>query len=115
MNRLLALLCLPIAVSACGGSSVSVANKEMCIVEVAQRLSDCASDGECERGVARFAGYCYNDAPGDQMDICRGGRYFFEQPLKELAEKHDIVAGLSKKHREVIIRSGEVYCNYNFN
>lgn len=113
--RIVGIIAITLTLAACGGDGVSVPNKAMCIVEVAQRLTDCAGDNACEKGVARYAGYCYNEAPGDQMDICRGGMYFFAQPLKELAAKHDVVAGLSKKHREVIIRSGEVYCNYNFN
>ena len=115
MTRWSTVAAMAFALGACGGESLSVANKELCIVEVAKRLTDCAGDNACEKGVARFAGYCYNEAPGDQMDICRGGQYFFQQPLKKLVAEHDVVADLSKKHREVIIRSGEVYCNYNFN
>ena len=86
-----------LTLAGCGGESLSVENKPMCIVEVARRLTDCAGDNACEKGVARFAGYCYNEAPGDQLDICRGGQYFFQQPLEELGEAHDVVANLYEK------------------
>ncbi len=109
------LLALAAGIAGCGGESLSVTSKPMCLVETANRLVACADDVACEKGVARFAGYCYNEAPGDQLDICRGGQYFFEQPLKELAEQHEVIENLSKRHRDVIVRSGEVYCNYNFN
>ena len=75
------------SVSGCGSEpdAAAVASKEQCIVEVSRKLLACGEEKECEQGVARYAGYCNNEAPGSQMDICRGGRYYFEQPLAELA------------------------------
>jgi len=101
----------------CGSDEeqLSVENKEMCIVEVSKRLLACQQDTECEKGIVRFAGYCYNTAKGDQTDICRGGSYFFYQPLKELAESYPAVADLDKRQREILIRTGETYCVYNYN
>ena len=116
-NKTLLILLLPlICIVGCGGSAAPVvANKELCLVEVSQKLIDCAENPECEKGVVRYAGYCYNEAPGDQLDICRGGQYFFQQPIKELKEAHPAVANLNKRQKEILIRSGELYCNYNFN
>ena len=109
------LLCLMVLVIAgCGGGEPVVASKPLCLVEVSKKLLDCAENPECEKGVARYAGYCYNEAPGNQLDICRGGRYFFEQPIKELREAHSEVADLNKRQKEILIRTGELYCNYNF-
>ncbi len=106
-----------LSLSACSSAEdeLSVESKPMCIVEVAKRLQACEANVDCEKGVARFAGYCYNTAKGEQTDICRGGMYFFERPLKELALQHEAVANLSKKHRRIIVDSGEVYCNFNYN
>lgn len=109
------VLCMLLAACGSDEEEINVANKPACIVEVASRLQTCAEDNECERGVARFAGYCYNTAPGDQLDICRGGQYFFEQPLKALSESHEVVKNLDRRLREVVIRSGELYCQYNHN
>lgn len=116
-SRFLILAIFSVAISACGSDAdqLSVESKEMCIVEVSKRLIDCHDDSECAKGVVRFAGYCYNTANGDQMDICRGGSYFFYQPLKELAENHSVISELDKRQREIIIRTGEQYCSYNFN
>ena len=113
--KLLVPVCLVLALAACGGSSEPVvASKPLCLVEVSKKLLECAENRECEKGVARYAGYCYNEAPGDQLDICRGGRYFFQQPIKELGEAHSEVADLNKRQKEILIRTGELYCNYNF-
>lgn len=105
------------AISGCSSDAdqLSVESKEMCIAETSSRLIDCQQDAECEKGVVRFAGYCYNTAHGNQLDICRGGSYFFYQPLKKLAENHTVISKLDKHQREIVIRTGEVYCNYNFN
>lgn len=116
--RTLALAAVAVLIlSACSSAEdkLSVESKPMCIVEVAKRLQACEANVDCEKGVARFAGYCYNTAKGEQTDICRGGMYFFERPLKELALDHAVVANLSKKHRRIIVDSGEVYCNFNYN
>lgn len=106
-----------VSLTACGSDTdgFSVENKKMCIVEASKRLKACQLDAECESGIARFAGYCYNKAAGEQSDICRGGSYFFSQPLKELAESHPEVAELDKHQREIIVMTGEVYCVYNYN
>ncbi len=110
------LLVFLAGVSGCGGSGEPVvANKELCLVEVAKKLLECAQSPECEKGVVRYAGYCYNEAPGDQLDICRGGQYFFEQPMKELAEVHAEIGQLNAHQRRLLRNSGELYCNYNFN
>ncbi len=111
------LAAVAFVIAACGSddAGLQVENKAACIVEVAERLVACAEDNECEQGVARFAGFCYNEAPGDQLDICRGGQYFFEQPMKELAANHEVVANLDSRLKQVVLRSGEVYCQYNFN
>ena len=116
-RKMLLISLLPlICTVGCGGSAEPVvASKELCLVEVSQKLIDCAENPECEKGVVRYAGYCYNEAPGDQLDICRGGQYFFQQPIKELKEAHPAVANLNKRQKEILIRSGELYCNYNFN
>lgn len=95
--------------------NLAVENKEMCIVEVSKRLLACDSDKECEKTVVRYAGYCYNNAEGNQNDICRGGNYYFYQPLKELAEKFPSVADLDKRQKSLVVRTGESYCLYNFN
>jgi hypothetical protein len=93
-----------------------VATKKECIPEVARRLIACNEESECEKGLSRYAGYCYNTADGNQLDICRGGQYFFEQPLKELAGNDPALYGrLSERQREIIVRTGEVYCVYNSN
>lgn len=113
------MLCTAVVVliAGCGSDKevFSIESKPMCLVEVATRLVACDSDAACEQGVARFAGFCYNEAPGDQLDICRGGQYFFEQPLKQMSANHEVVANLDKRLREIVVRSGEIYCNYNFN
>jgi hypothetical protein len=105
------------ALVGCGsdGERVEIASKQECIVEASRRLLACAEDQECETGVARYAGYCYNTAPGDQLDICRGGDYFFQRPLAEATREHPEVAQLDSRQREIIIRGGEVYCNFNYN
>jgi hypothetical protein len=119
MMRTLCLLLIVTTMSsltACGGSDEPVvASKELCLLEVSKKLLDCAENPDCEKGVVRYAGYCYNEAPGDQMDICRGGQYFFEQPIKKLAETHPEIIQLNQRQRNILIRSGELYCNYNFN
>lgn len=118
MRTLLLLLIVMIMsnLTACGGSDEPVvANKELCLVEVSKKLLDCAENPDCEKGVVRYAGYCYNEAPGDQLDICRGGQYFFEQPISKLAANHAEIAQLNSRQKEILIRSGELYCNYNFN
>ncbi len=102
-------------VAGCGSDAVAVENKQQCIVEVSRRLLACAEDRECETGVARYAGYCYNTAPGDQLDICRGGDYFFQRPLADATREHPEVAQLDSRQREIIIRSGDFYCNFNYN
>ena len=105
-------------ISACGSDAetLSVASKTECIAEVAQRLVDCNEETSCEEGVSRFAGYCYNTAAGSQMDICRGGMYFFERPLRELEErKPELVAALNRRQRSIVIETGERYCVYNTN
>lgn len=113
------LLSLGVTVSLAGCGSdaeaLSVDNKQGCIVEVSRRLLACAQDAQCEAGIARYAGYCYNKAPGDQLDICRGGDYFFQQPLADATREHPEVAQLDSRQREIIIRSGEFYCNFNYN
>jgi hypothetical protein len=93
-----------------------VATKKECIPEVARRLVACNEEAECEKGISRFAGYCYNTADGDQLDICRGGAYFFERPLKDLKDNDPTLFGrLNERQQEIIIRSGEIYCVYNSN
>lgn len=101
----------------CGSDAedLSVASKQECIVEASRRLLACAADSECEAGVARYAGYCYNTAPGDQLDICRGGDYFFQRPLAEATRDYPEVAQLDSRQREIIIRGGDFYCNFNYN
>lgn len=93
-----------------------VATKKECIPEVARRLIACNEEAECEKGISRFAGYCYNTAEGDQLDICRGGQYFFERPLKELKDNDPALYGrLNERQEEIIVRTGEIYCVYNSN
>jgi hypothetical protein len=106
-----------IVLAGCGSDeqALSVENKQGCIVEVAKRLLACAQESECEAGIARYAGYCYNTAPGDQLDICRGGDYFFQRPLAEATRDHPEVAALNSRQREIIIRGGDFYCNFNYN
>ena len=108
---------LPFVLAGCGSDAeaLSVASKPECIVEVSRRLLACAEESECEAGVARYAGYCYNTAPGDQLDICRGGDYFFQRPLAEATRNHPEVAALNSRQREIIIRGGDFYCNFNYN
>ena len=117
---LMASLALTAAFSSltgCGseGEKFSAENKEACIVEVSSRLLACAEERECEKGVSRFAGYCYNTAPGDQLDICRGGYYFFEQPIAELAVDHTEIGQLNKRQNKILIQTGEHYCTFNYN
>lgn len=122
MNRpqwLFAALPLIAALSSltgCGSDTekFSPENKEACIVEVSRRLLTCAEERECEKGVSRFAGYCYNTAPGDQLDICRGGRYFFQQPIAELGASHPEVEQLNDRQKKILIQTGQYYCNFNY-
>jgi hypothetical protein len=104
-------------VTACdGGGGLSVANKKGCIPEVARRLVTCNEETECERGITRFASYCYNSAEGDQLDICRGGQYFFEQELNALKQNDPTLFGqLGERREEIMILTGETYCRYNTN
>ncbi|MDH3420280.1 MAG: hypothetical protein OEQ25_14055 [Gammaproteobacteria bacterium] len=117
----LAAFALPVisllGLSGCGSEAeaLSVANKQECLVEVSKRLLACSEESECEAGVSRFAGYCYNTAQGDQLDICRGGDYFFQRPLAEATRDHPEVAQLNSRQREIIIRTGDIYCNFNYN
>lgn len=117
----LAAFALPVislvGLSGCGSEAeaLSVANKQECLVEVSKRLLACGEESECEAGVSRFAGYCYNTAQGDQLDICRGGSYFFQRPLAEATRDHPEVAQLNSRQREIIIRTGDIYCNFNYN
>jgi len=112
----LAVLSL-VGLAGCGSEAeaLSVANKQECLVEVSKRLLACGEERECEAGVSRFAGYCYNTAQGDQLDICRGGDYFFQRPLAEATRNHPEVAQLNGRQREIIIRTGDLYCNFNYN
>lgn len=114
---LTAILPALLAVAGCGGSEAegdAVASKKECIPEVARRLVACAEEAECEKGIARFAGYCYNTAPGTQLDICRGGAYFFEKPMAELEQNDPTLFGqLNERQQEIIVRSGDVFCVYN--
>jgi hypothetical protein len=111
-----AAIVLTISLAGCGGEGLSVASKKECIPEVARRLVACSGEAECERGITRFAGYCYNTAAGDQLDICRGGQYFFEQPLAELEQSDPQLFGqLDKRREEIMILTGESYCRYNTN
>ena len=96
------------------GEGLTVANKKECIPEVARRLVACSDQAECEKGVTRFAGYCYNSAEGDQLDICRGGQYFFEQALTALKQNDPTLFGqLEGRREEIMILTGETYCRYN--
>ena len=106
-----------VGISGCGSDAeaLSVANKQECIVEVSRRLLACGEERECEAGVSRYAGYCYNTAAGSQLDICRGGDYFFQRPLAEATRDHPEVAQLNSRQREIIIRTGDFYCNFNHN
>ena len=115
--KALVTLILILALTGCGSdaSEPVVANKQLCLVEVSKKLLGCAENRECEKGVARYAGFCYNEAPGDQLDICRGGQYFFQQPIKELREAHAEITQLNSRQKEILIRTGELYCQYNFN
>ena len=45
------------------GEGLTVANKKACIPEAARRLVACNDEAECEKGVTRFASYCYNNRP----------------------------------------------------
>ena len=114
----LGLLVATTVVAGCGSDpeAAAVASKPECIAEVARRLIACGEEQSCEAGVSRYAGYCYNTAAGSQLDICRGGRYFFEQPLQDLdASDPELTAQLNERQREIIIRTGEFYCVYNSN
>jgi hypothetical protein len=104
-------------VAGCGaGEGLTVANKKECIPEVARRLVACNGEAECEKGVTRFAGYCYNAAEGNQLDICRGGQYFFEQALTGLKQNDPTLFGqLAGRREEIIVLTGETYCRYNTN
>ena len=82
---------------------------------MSRRLLECAEDRQCETGVSRYAGYCYNSAPGDQLDMCRGGDYFFQRPLEVAARDNPEIEQLDARQREIVIRSGEFYCNFNYN
>ena len=118
--RILAVTCsaaLLLGLAGCGSDAeaISVDNKEGCIVEVSKRLLTCAEDRDCEEGVSRYAGYCYNTAPGDQLDICRGGQYFFQQPIGELLADNPEIGQLNGRQKSILIRTGEVYCNFNYN
>lgn len=125
MHRLLGLRLTALALSALGlvglsgcgseAEALSVANKQECLVEVSKRLLACGEERECEAGVSRFAGYCYNTAQGSQLDICRGGDYFFQRPLAEATRDHPEVAQLNSRQRGIIIRTGDIYCNFNYN
>ena len=125
MTRLLNLRFAALSLSALGlvgltgcgseAEALSVANKQECLVEVSKRLLECGEDRQCEAGVSRYACYCYNTAQGDQLDICRGGDYFFQRPLAEATRDHPEVAQLNSRQREIIIRSGDIYCNFNYN
>ena len=98
------------------GEGLTVANKKECIPEVARRLVACSDDAECEKGVTRFAGYCYNSAEGDQLDICRGGQYFFQQALTALKQSDPTLFGrLEGRREEIVILTGETYSRYNTN
>lgn len=64
--------------------------------------------------MSRCAGYCYNTAEGSQLDICRGGQYFFERPLKDLEQRDPALMGqLNERQKQILIANGEVYCVYN--
>ncbi len=98
------------------GEGLTVANKKACIPEAARRLVACNDEAECEKGVTRFASYCYNNAEGDQLDICRGGQYFFEQALTALKQDDPTLFGqLESRGEEIMILTGETYCRYNTN
>ena len=113
---LAALLATLLAIAACGSNPDAVATKKECIPEVAKRLVACNEVETCEQGISRFAGYCYNSAEGDQLDICRGGQYFFEQAMNALKQNDPVLWGkLDGRQQEIIIRTGEVYCTFNRN
>jgi hypothetical protein len=114
--RAAALLTLLVAGCNPSGEGLTVANKKECIPEVARRLVACNDAADCEKGVTRFAGYCYNSAEGDQLDICRGGQYFFEQALAALKQNDPTLFGqLAGRREEIMILTGETYCRYNTN
>jgi hypothetical protein len=105
-----------LAVTGCGSSdeALPVASKKECIPEVARRLVACNGEAECEKGIVRFAGYCYNTAAGTQLDICRGGAYFFEQPMAELERgEPELFGKLGERLEEVLVRTGDTFCVYN--
>ncbi len=109
---------LTVLVSGCdpSGEGLTVANKKECIPEVARRLVACNDEAQCEKDVTRFAGYCYNSAEGDQLDICRGGQYFFEQALTALKQSDSTLFGqIEGRREEILILTGQIYCNYNTN
>ena len=115
---LAALLPTLACVGGCGSDpeAASITTKPACIAEVTRRLLACGEDKSCEQGVTRYAGYCYNTAEGSQLDICRGGRYFFQQPLNELRESDpELMAQLTERQQDVIILTGQSYCMYNTN
>lgn len=112
------LVIIGAGLSGCGSDSeaAAVASKPECIAEVARRLIACGEEQSCEEGVSRYAGYCYNSADGSQLDICRGGQYFFERPLQELEQSDpDLMSQLNDRQRQIIIKTGEYYCVYNTN
>lgn len=116
--ELIAFLVLAACNAGCGSDAEAerVASKRECIPEVAKRLSACNEEKTCEEGVSRYAGYCYNTAEGSQLDICRGGQYFFERPLQELTEADpNLMARLNDRQEQIVIMTGEVYCRYNHN
>jgi hypothetical protein len=116
--ELLAVLAVAASTTGCGADAEAerVASKRECIPEVAKRLVACSEEKTCEEGVSRYAGYCYNTAEGSQLDICRGGQYFFERPLQELTEADpNLIAQLNDRQERILVMTGEAYCVYNHN
>jgi hypothetical protein len=112
----LALLSVAAALCSCYDNPDAVATKKECIPEVAKRLVACNEERTCEQGISRFAGYCYNSAEGDQLDICRGGSYFFEQAMNALEQNDPTLFGrMSDRQKEIVIATGQVYCTFNRN